>query len=242
MNPTPAELLAKGASELNIKLTDAQVTDFMRYLVELQEWNDRFNLTTITDPHDIVTKHFLDSISLLSVCNIPYSAAVVDIGAGAGFPGIPLKITRPDIELTLLESSIKKAGFLEHITDILELSEVTVVAQRAEDFGRIQKYREYFNMALSRAVAEVAVLAEYALPLVIIGGRFVCYKAKGVEEEVKKAEFAVHILGGCVEEIAQVMVPFLQAERYLVSIAKEKSTPPTYPRKAGIPTKRPLLK
>ena len=240
-NMTPSELLAKGAAELHIPHNESQLRLFMAYAHELVRWNERFNLTSVTDECDIVVKHFLDSLAIFSVVDIPLGCSTVDIGAGAGFPGVPIKIVRPDILLTLVESSQKKAGFLTHLVGQLELPNVVVVAERAEDFGRIKENRGHFCCAVSRAVADLAVLAEYALPLVKEGGRFVSYKAKGAPEEVERASGAINLLGGCVEEIAKVVVPFLNAERYLISIKKVAQSPQAYPRKAGTPAKKPLV-
>ncbi|MHB8842450.1 MAG: 16S rRNA (guanine(527)-N(7))-methyltransferase RsmG [Candidatus Aquicultor sp.] len=239
-NMTPPEILAKGAAELHIPLSESQVRLFMAYAHELVSWNERFNLTTITDERDIVVKHFLDSLAIFGAVDVPRGCNVVDIGAGAGFPGVPIKIARPDIPLALVESSQKKAGFLTHLVERLELAHVVVVAERAEDFGRIKENRGYFCCAVSRAVADLAVLAEYALPLVKEGGRFVSYKAKGAHQEVERASSAINLLGGRVEEIAEVVVPFLKAERYLISITKVAQSPQAYPRKAGTPAKKPL--
>lgn len=240
MTEMPSKLLADGAAELGIVLDDTQLGRFSSYLSELQSWNQRFNLTSITDEREIVVKHFLDSIAPLSVFDLPVGCSVVDIGAGAGFPGLPLKIVRPDIELVLVESSHKKAQFLEHVSSLLGLEGVRVAAERAEDFGRDPKNRENFCLVVSRAVADIVILIEYALPLLRVGGHLISYKAKSAIDEAREAENALKILGGRIEEVAKVVVPFLNAERYLVSITKVATSPQQYPRKAGIPTKRPL--
>jgi 16S rRNA (guanine527-N7)-methyltransferase len=240
MTSKPSQLLADGAGALGVPLSPVQLTLFERYVKELLDWNERFNLTAITNEEEIVVKHFLDSLALLGKVDIPPGARVVDIGSGAGFPGLVLKIARPDILLTLLESSNKKATFLRHASEALALDGVEVAAERAEDFAKNKKNRQSFDFALSRAVADVAVLAEYGLPLIKLGGKLVCYKARGAEDEARGAEKALILLGGCVEELAKVVVPFLQAERYLVVIRKTAETPPEYPRKAGLPAKRPL--
>lgn len=237
---TPAQLLVDGCAALEIAIDDAKVNLFVSFLRELKAWNERFNLTAITDERDIVIKHFLDSLVLLSRFTIPQGCTVVDIGSGAGFPGIPLKIVRPDISLILLESSLKKAGFLRHIINSLGLRDAKVVSERAEDFGQQKENREYFCLVVSRAVADLVILLEYALPLLRPGGRLICYKGKGVQEEVSRAGNALNLLGGRIEEIAEVMVPFLSAERYLVSVTKVAPSPETYPRRAGVPTKKPL--
>lgn len=240
MKKKASRLLVDGAAALGVSLDEYALFRFERYITELVDWNRRFNLTAIVDEEQITTKHFLDSLSLFAAVELPNTAKVVDIGSGAGFPGLVLKIARPDILLTLLESSSKKASFLRHVSDSLCLETVEVVAERAEDFAKLQKYRQSFDFALARAVAELSVLAEYGLPLVKIGGRLVCYKGPGAAEELAGAEKALQLLGGRVEELAKVVVPFLQAERYLVVVEKVAETPPQYPRKAGLPAKRPL--
>lgn len=237
----PYRLLLKGLVALDLSVDESRARLFIKYLRELKVWNERFNLTAIVDDRDIVVKHFLDSVAILSKFNIPTGCKVVDIGAGAGFPGIPIKIIRPDIELYLVESSKKKAGFLEHIVRELDLTGARVFAERAEDFGRRKENRENFCLSVSRAVADLAVLAEYSLPLVKVGGRFIAYKAKGVQKESVKAERAINLLGGYIEEIAKVVIPFFNAERYLVSVVKASPSPRDYPRKAGIPSKKPLV-
>ncbi|MCL6473204.1 MAG: 16S rRNA (guanine(527)-N(7))-methyltransferase RsmG [Firmicutes bacterium] len=237
---TPSQILVKGASSMDLSLNEKQLRQFQLYLRELKAWNQHFNLTAINEDRDIVIKHFLDSIAILSKFNIPEECTTVDIGAGAGFPGIPVKILRPDIQLTLIESSQKKARFLAHVIELLDLKDAWVYNGRAEDFGRKKENRERFSLAVSRAVANLTVAVEYALPLLKVGGRFVIYKATHVLEEVSGAEKAIKLLGGRVEEIAKVVIPFLQAERYLVSIVKAAPSPRGYPRKAGLPTKRPL--
>lgn len=234
-------LLIKGADQLHIQLDKTQSHLFMLYLREIKAWNEKFNLTAITGDAEIIIKHFLDSISIYDKFDIPKGCRVIDVGAGAGLPGIPIKIVRPDIELTLLESSRKKAAFLEHAITALDLKGAVAVAQRAEDFGRRAESREKYCLAVSRAVADLVVLVEYALPLIEVNGRFVCYKSKRGKEEAIEAEKAINLLGGRIEEIARVVVPFLNAERYLVSIRKVATSPHKYPRKTGIPAKKPLL-
>ncbi|MEW5705589.1 MAG: 16S rRNA (guanine(527)-N(7))-methyltransferase RsmG [Actinomycetota bacterium] len=238
---TPFQLLSEGAALLGIKLDKVQLDMFNAYLSELKRWNKRFNLTAITDDREIVIKHFLDSISILSKFEIHKECSTVDVGSGAGLPGIPLKIVRQDIEITLLESSLKKAEFLKHVVSLLGFTKTSVAAERAEDFGRKEENRERFCLAVSRAVADLAVLVEYALPLVRIGGRLISYKSKEAHKEVARSRNAINLLGGSIEEVTQVVVPFLNAERYLISVLKVSHSPQVYPRRAGIPAKRPLL-
>jgi len=201
------------------------------YLKELLEWNEKFNLTSITDPEEIRKKHFEDSLLLLQTIQLT-NESVVDVGAGAGFPGIPLKIACPEIKLTLLEATKKKVEFLKHIIQVLELVNTEAIWARAEDFAR--EHREEFDLAVSRAVAKLNVLCEYCLPFVKIGGLFVAYKEEKVEEEAKQAEKAIEILGGKLKEIK--ILPF----RSLVIIEKVSKSPDKYPRRAGMAKKRPL--
>ncbi len=226
---------------MGLDIDRAKASLFMHYLKDLKAWNKQFNLTSVTDERDIVVKHFLDSISILSKFNIPKNCLAVDIGTGAGFPGIPIKIMRPDIQMTLIESSLKKTRFLKHLIKAFALEGVNVYTGRAEDFGREKENREIFSLAVSRAVASIAILVEYALPLLKVDGRFVCYKSTGVLGEVSGAQKAINLLGGRVEEIAKVVVPFLKAERYLVSVIKVAPSPHSYPRRAGVPAKKPLV-
>ncbi|HZD59549.1 MAG TPA: 16S rRNA (guanine(527)-N(7))-methyltransferase RsmG [Anaerolineae bacterium] len=238
---TPHQLLVDGAKTLDIPIDSTKATLFMDYLHELRSWNERFNLTAITSERDIVIKHFLDSLVLLSRFDIPQGCTIVDIGSGAGFPGIPLKIMRPDISMVLIESSQKKARFLSHIISLLDLKNIIVSPDRVERFAQQKENREHFCLAVARAVAHIVILLEYALPLVEIGGRFIAYKGKEAVDEVSHADNALNLLGGRIEEVAKVVVPFLNAERYLVIADKVASSPKSYPRRAGVPVKKPLL-
>lgn len=225
---------------LGESLSPQQAAAFERYVAELVEWNKRFNLTTITEPAAIQTRHFLDSLSCWLALRSGPPASLIDVGAGAGFPGLPLKILRPNIQLTLLESTAKKASFLEHIVQVLGLRNVTVLAQRAEDAGQSPAHREQYDWAVARAVAPLPVLAEYLLPFVKVGGRMLAQKAKGAQDEVAAAASAFAKLGGEFEDLISVQVPGLEEERWLVVVRKSAATPPAYPRRAGMPTKRPL--
>jgi len=204
---------------------------FDTYLKELLEWNKKFNLTSITDPEEIRTKHFEDSLSLLNTVHLT-TQSLVDVGAGAGFPGIPLKLACPDIKLTLLEATKKKVEFLKHIVSVLSLENVEVVWGRAEEIAK--EKRECFDLAVSRAVAKLNVLSEYCLPLVRAGGIFVAYKEEEVEAEVEEAKNAIATLGGQIREIKKFPL------RSLVIIDKVRETPSKYPRRAGMAKKRPL--
>jgi 16S rRNA (guanine527-N7)-methyltransferase len=204
---------------------------FDRYLQELLEWNKKFNLTAITSPEEIRKKHFEDSLLLLKVFSLT-NQSVVDVGAGAGFPGIPLKIACPKIKLTLLEATRKKVEFLKHLIQILSLENTEAVWSRAEDYAH--DHREVFELAVSRAVSKLNVLCEYCLPLLKVGGNFVAYKEVEVEGEIKEAQRAIEILGGRLKEVKKF------PERSLVIIDKIKETPLSYPRRAGMAKKKPL--
>jgi 16S rRNA (guanine527-N7)-methyltransferase len=210
---------------------------FNTYIKELLEWNKNFNLTSITDPEEIRIKHFEDSLTLLQTIQLT-NQSVIDVGAGAGFPGIPLRIVCPEIKLTLLEATGKKVEFLRHIISKLNLSDVKVMKGRAEDIAKEQK--EIFDIAVSRAVAKLNILCEYCLPFVKIGGLFVAFKEEKVEEEVEAAKKALEILGGKLKETKKVRLPDSDIIRSLVLIEKVSPTPAKYPRRAGMAKKRPL--
>ena len=236
------DLLAAGAEGWGVTLTPQQVEAFGLYYRELVLWNERVNLTSVADYEGVQVKHFLDSLSCLQVLDtLAPDAKCIDIGAGAGFPGLPLKMVRPCIRLTLLESVGKKVDFLEHVVKALGLEDVDVVQGRAEELGRHPDYREVFDVALARAVAQMAVLVEYALPLLRVGGLFVAQKGADVGEEVEAALPAVRLLGGRLQGLRAVNLPGLDGPRHLVVVEKVASTPDRYPRRSGIPTKRPLL-
>jgi 16S rRNA (guanine527-N7)-methyltransferase len=239
---TRVELLAARAEEWGVTLSPQQVEAFALYHLELVLWNERVNLTSVTDPEEVLVKHFLDSLSCLQVLDtLAPDAQCIDIGAGAGFPGLPLKMARPSIRMTLLESVGKKVSFLEHMVKALGLEDVHVLRGRAEELGRHPDYREVFDVALARAVAQMAVLVEYALPLLRLGGVFVAQKGAEVGEEVEAALPAMKLLGGRLQGLQVVNLPGLDDPRHLVVVEKVCSTPERYPRRPGIPTKRPLL-
>jgi 16S rRNA (guanine527-N7)-methyltransferase len=235
---------------MGIELSDAQVEAFRRFQDELLDWNQRMNLTSITDPAEIETKHFLDSLScLLALPEIDgrpiagwlaSSPKAVDIGAGAGLPGLALKIVWPGLRLTLLETTGKKCRFMQHVVDTLGLADVTVVQARAEDFGQ-RAGRIAFDLALARAVSRLPTLLEFGLPLLKLGGWFVIQKGREPQEELVNARLALQTLGGSLHQVLPVTVPGLEAERSLVLIAKAARTPAAYPRRAGIPERQPIL-
>lgn len=236
--------LLTGAHLLNVRLTPEHIhaLDFFRR--ELMSWNERFNLTAITDEEGIQVRHFLDSLSCLQVLESGEqfgNKTVIDVGTGAGFPGIPLKILCPGIHLTLLEATAKKVQFLQHIVTQLGLANVTIIHGRAEDLGQIQEHRQRYDWALARAVADMPILAEYLLPLVKVGGRVLAQKGVNAPAEVQRGEWAIQQLGGRLRRIIPVELHRLAETRHLVVLDKIAATPEKYPRRAGMPNKRPLL-
>lgn len=235
------EKLVNEARELfHVHLTGRQVMSLITYEKELMEWNQKFNLTAIRDLESIRTKHFLDSFSCVLAWKANPPARLIDVGTGAGFPGIPLKILYPAMKLTLVESVGKKAMFCQHIVSVLGLEEVDVVHKRAEDLGQNPKHRECYDWAIARAVANLNVLSEYLIPLVKIGGRMLAQKGESGPAEAQSAEKAMKLLGGKLEELIPVNLPGVAEDRYLVVVEKVAATPPKYPRKPGVPTKQPL--
>jgi 16S rRNA (guanine527-N7)-methyltransferase len=221
-------------------LTPSQQSAFESYERELLEWNQKFNLTAIRDAEGIRIKHFLDSLTCLLVMKNLSKARVIDVGTGAGFPGIPLKIVCPEISLTLVESVGKKANFCTHLVDSLQLKNVEVLALRAEEVGRLPNHRAQYDWALARAVAGLPILAEYLLPLLKIGGTMLAQKGENAHAEAQASEKTFNILGGELSGIVQVNLPGVVEERFLVSVRKKSATPPAYPRSIGIPAKKPL--
>ncbi|MFA9404592.1 MAG: 16S rRNA (guanine(527)-N(7))-methyltransferase RsmG [Anaerolineales bacterium] len=225
---------------LGIKLSKRQAEAFSWYGEELQVWNERFNLTAIRSKEGIETKHFLDSLSCVLARQFQPSGSMVDVGTGAGFPGLPLKIVFPQIQLTLLESIGKKVSFCRHVVKELNLKEVTVEQSRAESRGRETEYRESYDTALARAVAATPVLVEYVLPLIKVGGCAILQKGETGPVEAQSSENAIHILGGKMDQIVKVELPGVAETRYLLVVRKVAATPDQYPRRPGIPAKRPI--
>ncbi len=236
---TPRELLATTALDWGISLTNTQLDQFDRYALELLRWNAHTNLTTIVDPHAIVVRHFLDSLALAAVWRVERPISLADIGTGAGFPGLPLKLLWPELRLLLVESVGKKSMFLAHMVSTLGLSGVEISTARAEEVGHQSQYREQFAAATARAVATLNVLAEYCLPLCQVGGWFVAPKSSEGSREAAEADRAIRKLGGAVELIQPVHLPGIE-ERTLVVVRKVQVTPVNYPRRVGVPLKRPL--
>lgn len=249
--------LIEGARKLGLNLTSDQVAMFQRYMNELMAWRSRANLTAVTDEEGIQTKHFLDSLSCLVAVAVPRShtpatpspseacllkpdTSLIDVGSGAGFPGLPLKIVCPTIKLTLLEATGKKAEFIKHIVAVLDLRGVAVLKGRAEELGRDVHYREGYDWALARAVAEMPTLVEYLLPLVQIGGRALAQKGEDAPAEVRRAEAAIEHLGGRLNRLVPVELTGIAETRYLVIVDKVAATPDKYPRRPGMPAKHPI--
>jgi 16S rRNA (guanine527-N7)-methyltransferase len=235
------EKLISGAVRLGIVLTSRQLEQFQAYYQELVDWNQRFNLTAIVDYQEVQIKHFLDSltVNLVLATNIP-GLRVIDVGSGAGLPGVPLKIVWPQIHLTLLESVAKKTTFLDYLVGKLGLEDVEVITGRAEDVAHLSAYREQFDVAISRGVAGMATLSELCLPFCRIAGIFIAQKKGDIEQEMSQADRAMALLCGRLREVKLVELPELADNRHLVVIEKIAATPPRYPRRPGIPGKRPL--
>jgi 16S rRNA (guanine527-N7)-methyltransferase len=225
---------------LGLELGSETQRAFGLYADELLAWNEQINLTAITDPEAIEMRHFLDSLSVLLATPFAPGARVIDVGTGAGFPGLPLRLVCPQIELTLLEATHKKTMFLEHILKRLNLTNVRILNQRAEEAGQDAASRERFDVVLARAVAQMPVLGEYLLPLCKMGGKCIALKGESAVAEAQQAEHALRILGGHVEKVIPVELPQVPETHYLVVIQKMAATPPQYPRRPGMPTKRPL--
>ena len=228
------------ASQFHVRLDAHQIDAFNWYATELQTWNQRFNLTAVTDPEQIGIKHFLDSLSCLKVMHPQPGERVVDIGSGAGFPGLPVRIACQQVHMVLVESIGKKAQFCQHVVDQLQLTNVVVIHSRAEKVGRLPEYRETFDWAVARAVAQLPTLLEYLLPLVKVGGRAIAQKGETALVEAQSASAAFEVLGGELEEIVPVELPTVTETRHLVTVRKSAATPEKYPRRAGIPSKRPI--
>ena len=221
-------------------MSSQQLQQFLTYYEMLVEWNGVMNLTAITEYDDVMKKHFVDSVSLIKAFDITKNASVIDVGTGAGFPGLALKIAYPNLEVTLLDSLNKRIQFLDAVIEKLGLSGVKTIHGRAEDFAKPGKLRETFDLCVSRAVANLSTLSEYCLPFVKVGGQFISYKSEKITEEMASAENAIRILGGEVYGQVEFQLPDSDIYRNLFIIDKIKETPKKYPRKAGLPSKEPL--
>ena len=234
------DYLKDSTEKYGISLSDEQLDQFDKYYQLLVEWNEKINLTAITEPREVAIKHMVDSLSCWQADLFEDGIAVIDVGTGAGFPGIPLKIYRPDIKLILLDSLNKRIKFLQTVVDELGLKDVKCIHARAEEAARNKALREKFDLVVSRAVARLPVLAEYCLPFVKTGGIFAALKGMKFAEEATDAKNALSVLGGSQPECVAIKLPYLEDKRAVIYIKKEKSTPKAYPRKAGTPDKNPL--
>lgn len=235
-------LMEQGLEDFSLGLSDRQLSQFYEYYQLLIQWNKVMNLTAITEMEEVVTKHFVDSLALVKVMDRESleRMRVLDLGTGAGFPGIPLKIAFPDMRMTLLDSLNKRIKFLDEVIGSLGLRGILGIHGRAEDYGRDGEYRERFDLCVSRAVANLATLSEYCIPFVRIGGYFVPYKSGNVQDEITQAKGALKLLGGRAEDVAEFVLPGTNMSRSLIKIRKTEGTAKGYPRKAGVPGKEPL--
>ncbi|KAB7665301.1 16S rRNA (guanine(527)-N(7))-methyltransferase RsmG [Bacillus sp. B1-b2] len=235
------ELFINMLLEKGITLSEKQLKQFEQYYETLVSWNEKMNLTAITDEPDVYLKHFYDSITAgFYFEGFRTNARLCDVGAGAGFPSIPLKIVFPELQVTIVDSLKKRIGFLEHLASVLELEHVQFIHDRAETFGQNPNFRESFDIVTARAVARLSVLSELCLPLVKVGGSFVAMKAASAKEETEAGKKAVSLLGGKITATHSFMLPIEESERNILVISKEKGTPKKYPRKAGTPNKEPI--
>lgn len=234
------EQLRKKAEILGISLTEQQCLQFQKYYEYLIEKNKVMNLTGITEKEEVIDKHFIDSLGLAAKMDLTKPLTVLDLGTGAGFPGIPLKIAFPNLTITLLDSLNKRIKFLDEVIDLLGLTGIETIHGRAEDYAKPGKLREQFDLCVSRAVANLSSLSEYCIPYVKKGGYFIPYKSGNIDEELKKAGHAIGMLGGKVESVEEFQIPGTDIERTFVKIKKRKATPKRFPRKAGMPSKDPL--
>lgn len=221
------------------EIDDNKIQKFYDYMNLLVEWNKKINLTAITEEKDIILKHFVDSLTVLKY--IKENKSIVDVGTGAGFPGIPLAIMNESLKITLVDSLNKRINFLNEVCSKIKLKNTKAIHSRAEEFGQDNNYRESYDIAISRAVSNLTVLAEYLLPLVKVGGKIICMKGPDIEEELKQAKSAIDILGGKFERCDNFCLPKSDISRNIIIINKIKETPKKYPRKAGTPVKTPLF-
>lgn len=232
------ELMCFYGGKIDIKFTEEHIQKFYAYMKLLLEWNEKINLTAITDPEEVILKHFIDSLTISKY--IKNDTCIADVGTGAGFPGIPLKIYRDDIRVTLVDSLNKRINFLNEVIDTLGLKNMSTVHSRIEDFGKNGKYREQYDYVTARAVANLTVLSEYLIPIVKVDGMCICMKGNNVDEEIADAKKAINILGGRISNVDNFKLPDSDIERNVIIIDKIKITPSRYPRKAGVPSKEPL--
>lgn len=233
------QFLIDYAKKLHINLNDIKCKQLIQYYKLLIEWNEKINLTSITDYKDVVVKHFIDSLSIVNSMDMNAEYSLIDIGTGAGFPGIPLKIVFPMLDVVLVDSLDKRVKFLNIVIKELGLKNIKAVHARAEEFGH-SNYRETFDICVTRAVANLAVVSEYCLPLVSVGGCFVAYKSADIKDEIFDSEIAIEELGGAIEDVDIFTLPDTDIERSLIRIYKDFETPDKYPRRNGVPLKKPI--
>ena len=234
------KIYEKLSSELGIELSSNQISDFEEYYRILVEWNSFMNLTGITDHQEVIIKHFFDSLTCLKAGIDFTGAKVLDVGTGAGFPGLPIRIASEGIQMNLLDSLNKRINFLKEVCSKLNISDVNFFHGRAEDYGQNSNHREKYDIVISRAVANLGILSEYTIPFLKNGGCFIAQKSSNSDEEIEESKEAIEILGGKVENIVKIKVPGDERTNFLVIIRKFRTTPAKYPRKAGTPTKNPL--
>lgn len=234
------QILEQKLGELGIKQDQNQLERFHKFYQLLIEWNKVMNLTGITEYEDVVEKHFVDSLSIIKAIDLSRIHTVIDVGTGAGFPGIPLKIAFPHLRVVLLDSLNKRIKFLDEVISQLGLTEICTIHGRAEEYARKEEYREQFDLCVSRAVANLSTLSEYCLPYIQVGGIFIPYKSVEIDDEVEQSKKAVRILGGNIKDVMKFELPGTDIHRSFVLIHKEQHTQKKYPRKAGIPAKEPL--
>ena len=238
MDITKMNQFKEDALSFGVELNENQLMQFQKYYEMLIEWNEKINLTAITEPKEVILKHFVDSLTILKY--LSKEEKIIDVGTGAGFPGIPLNIMKNDCNYTLLDSLNKRITFLNEVINNLELKNINTIHSRVEEIGKNKKYRESYDIATSRAVAPLNILLEYLLPLVKVGGKCICMKGSNIEEEIESAKNAIKILGGEIEKIEKITLPDSDMVRNIVIIKKVKQTPVKYPRKPGTPSKEPI--
>ena len=228
------------ARKIEITLNEEQIQQFYRYMQMLIEWNEKINLTAITDPEEIILKHFIDSLTIAN--KIKENSSIIDIGTGAGFPGIPLKIYNNTYKILLVDSLQKRVNFLNEVIEEIKLKDIEAIHGRAEELGNKKEYRENFDYATSRAVANLSTLVEYLMPFVKIDGECICMKGSNIEEELENAKDAINLLGGKIVKKESFDLANTDNKRTIIEIKKEKNTPKKYPRKAGVPSKNPITR